>query len=266
MTFRKLVSPFGCDMFCLGKKFLVFNLITRNLKTKYHRSALGFFWTLASPLLMALVYYFAFKMVLKVSQPHFMAVLISGVITWSFFAQTLVEGADSIVGSWGLLSKVPIPLQVFPFVGALTNLVTLLLALPVILGVAFLTDCQLGLSVFFIPIEYALLFVITYSLSYFLSVLFVYFRDLKHVIGVVLQVWFYATPVIYVSHMVPEKYRWLVKFNPVAPVFMDLQNILIHGAWPEPSSVALSLAWASVFFLGVSFLSSKYFVEVVERI
>src|SRR5690349_10337533 len=128
MIAKIFLFPLGVDLFCFSKKFLVFNLVSKNLKTKYHRSFLGIFWTLISPLSMGLVYFFAFKVVMKVQQPHYLALLLCGVLPWSFFSQTLGEGTESIVNSFGLLSKVPIPLPVFPFVGALTNLTTLMLS------------------------------------------------------------------------------------------------------------------------------------------
>lgn len=109
-----LLYPLGVDLFCFGKKFLVFNLVAKNLRTKYRRSILGILWTLAAPLSMAIVYYFVFKVVLQVKQPYYIVLILTGVLSWNFFGQTLVEGTDAILGSWGLLSKVPIPLPVFP--------------------------------------------------------------------------------------------------------------------------------------------------------
>ena len=266
MNMTKVFSPFGVDLFCFGKKFLVYNLISRNLKTKYHRSVLGILWTLLSPLSIAIIYYFSFKLVLKVQQPHYLGLLISCVLPWGFVAQTMNEGSDSILGNWGLLSKVPIPLQVFPFVGALTNLITLFLSIPVLLGVALFTDCPLNGSFLFIPLLYGLLFLMVYSLSYTLAVLSVFFRDLKHVTGIVLQIWFYTTPVIYHVKMLPSQFRWLLYANPVAPLFASLQGIVTEGAYPNPFHLLTSFLWALGLILMVAALSKYYFKQVVEKI
>src|SRR6202035_5870261 len=131
---------FGIDIFCVSKKFLVFNLVGRNLKVKYRRSVLGVLWTLLSPLATVMIFYFVFKVILKVQIPHYMAFLVSGVLPWSFFSQTINEGMDSIVGNAGIAAKVPVPIQIFPLVGAITNFITLFLALPVILGISILTS------------------------------------------------------------------------------------------------------------------------------
>jgi ABC-type polysaccharide/polyol phosphate export permease len=138
-----LIKPLGVDLFCVGKKFLVFNLVSRNLKIKYRRSILGIFWTLLSPVAMGFVYYFVFKVILKVQIPHYLAFILSGVLPWSFFAQTVLEGMESIVSNWSIVTKVPIPIQVFSYVNAVTNLTTLFLALPVFIGAAYFTDVPL---------------------------------------------------------------------------------------------------------------------------
>src|SRR3954453_19323172 len=93
--------PLGIDFFCLGKKFLVYNMVSRNLKIKYRRSVLGVFWTLLSPIAMTVVYYFVFKVILQVRMPHYLVFILSGVLPWTFFSQSLSEGMESIAGSWG---------------------------------------------------------------------------------------------------------------------------------------------------------------------
>jgi lipopolysaccharide transport system permease protein len=259
-------SPFGSDLFCLGKKFLVYNLVSRNLKIKYHRSLLGILWTLISPISMALVYYFVFKVVLQIEQKHYLVLILGGVLPWTFFSQTLSEGADSIIGSWGLLSKVPIPLPVFPLVGAITNLVTLFMSIPVLLAAMVFTDCALSAPLLILPAAYFLLFIVTYSISSILSVACVFLRDLRHVVSILLQVWFYATPVIYQESMVPVKYEWVFNINPVGQVFIMFQKILGRGEWPTFYNISVATLWAFVLFTAAAFLHKYVFKNVVERI
>jgi len=131
-----LIRPLGIDIFCLSKKFLVYNLVSRNLKVKYRRSVLGVLWTLAAPVAISVIYYFVFKVILKISIPHYPVFILAGVLFWNFFSMTVIESMESIVANWVIVTKIPIPLQVFPFSGAMTNLTTLLLALPVLWTVA----------------------------------------------------------------------------------------------------------------------------------
>jgi ABC-type polysaccharide/polyol phosphate export permease len=238
-----LIQPAGVDLFCTGKKFLVFNMVGRNLKIKYRRSFLGFFWTLLNPMAMALVFYFVFKVILKVQIPHYLAFILSGMLPWSFFSQTLMENMESLVGNIGLLTKVPIPLQVFPFVGSVTNLLTLIFALPILLAASLFTGVSLGPSVIALGFFLATLFFTAYSLSIILSIAFVYFRDLRHIIGITMQLWFYGTPVVYNESMIPEHLRWALYLNPIGTTFSAFHQILVDGQWPEPMQYMVSLSW-----------------------
>ena len=260
------LKPLGVDLFCVGKKFLVYNLVSRNLKTKYHRSVLGLFWTLLSPLAIALVFYFVFKVILNVQIPHYLAFILSGMLPWSFFNQTVLEGMESIVLSLGLLSKVPIPTPIFPFVGAVTNLITLSLATPVLIGASFISGVSLGPSLILLPVYFVILFLLAYGISTTLAVLFVLLRDLRHLMGIGLQILFYATPVIYNETMIPEKYHWVLYANPLAFVFVDLHSILVRGEWPNTTHTPIIAGWVFLS-LGLATLTHKFLGnELVERI
>lgn len=266
MSVFSIIDPYGMDLFCLGKKFLVFNLVSRNLKTKYRRSILGVFWTLLNPIAMAMVYYFVFKIILNVKVPHYLSFILSGVLPWVFFSQSLLENMESIVANWGLVSKVPIPLQIFPFIGTLTNLVTLGFAFPVLVCAAFVSGVTLGPSLILLPVYFIIMFLITYGLSLILSVAFVYFRDLRHIMGIVTQIWFYSTPVLYDEAMIPEKYRWILWFNPVGYIFTEFHTILVKGQWPSSERVLVSMFWV-LFVVAMAGVVKKFFCsELVEQI
>jgi ABC-2 type transport system permease protein len=237
--------PLGIDFFCLGKKFLVFNLVSRNLKIKYRRSVLGVFWTLLSPLAMAVIYYFVFKVVLRVQIPHYLIFILSGVLPWSFFGVTLNEGLDSILFNGSLISKVPVPTQVFPFVVSVTNLITLVLSIPVFIGAALFSHLGIGWAIFMVPVYISCLFLFAYSTALTLAVIYVFFRDLKYIVGILMQFWFYATPVVYDSNMIPEKFRWVLYVNPLGLSFAELRNALLRAQWPTAGNLATIVAWTA---------------------
>ncbi|MCM2279309.1 MAG: ABC transporter permease [Oligoflexia bacterium] len=266
MQALRFLSPLGIDIFCLGKKFLVFNLISRNLKIKYRRSILGLFWTLLGPIAMTAVYYFVFKVVLKVDIPHYTVFILSGVLFWNFFAQTIVEGMESIVGNWGLVSKVPIQLQVFPYVGALTNLVTLGLALPVVFAACFFSKVPVGPSLLLLPFYTLALFFMAYGFAFVLSIGFVFFRDLRHMMGIFIQIWFYSTPVIYNESLIPEKFQWILYANPVGLVFSGLHQVFIYGAWPSEIELLTVVGWSIASLGAAVLLHHRYGRTLVEMI
>ena len=231
------------EFFCLHRKYLVANMVNRNLKVKYRRSVLGIFWTLLYPMAMAAVYYFVFKLVLRVDAPHYLLMIMCGVLPWGFFSQSVLESTESIIGNWGLVTKVPIPVQVFPWVGVLTNFITLLLATPVILAVALLSGAPVGWSLMALPLILLALLGFTYAISLIAAVLSVWLRDLKHLITIGMQIWFYATPVLYLESMIPDSYRWIGMFNPLSAYFGALHGLWLRGEWPGFSQWVTVLGW-----------------------
>jgi ABC-type polysaccharide/polyol phosphate export permease len=233
----------GFDAFCLGKKFLVFNLVDRNLKIKYRRSILGYFWTILAPLAMSAIYYFVFKLVMHVERPHYLAFILCGVLPWSFFNQTIIESTESIVANQVLISKIPIPIHVFPYVVSITNFSTLLLSLPVIFVLAVFSGAAISANMLWVLYFFGCLLLLAYTSGAVLAVFYVYMRDLKHAIGLILQVWFYATPIIYDSSMIPQKYKWVLYFNPTGSIFEGIHQSMLGGGSNIYVHAAVALFW-----------------------
>ena len=245
----------GFDAFCLNKKFLVYNLVNRNLKVKYRRSFLGFFWTILSPLGISTIYYFVFKVVMRIDRPHYLPFILCGVLPWTFFAQSLGEATESIVGNHGLISKIPVPIQVFPYVVSITNFSTLLFALPIIIALAWLSGVHLSLGTLLVFPFFLSLLIIGYALGTILAILYVYLRDLKHAIGLILQIWFYATPIIYDKTMIPDRYKFILYINPVGATFVGIQESVlgINGNFMHSICGALGWSLISLVLLRITF-------------
>lgn len=254
-----LVTTFklmGIDIFCLNKKYLVFNMIQRNLKVKYRRSILGVFWTLLAPLSLCSIYFFVFQLVLRVSTPHYLASIVCSILLWNFFAQSVAEGMESLLTNSGLITKIPVPLQVFPYVGVLTNVVTLLISFPLMICVSVVSEVSLGTSLFAVPIIFLSVAISAYAVALSMAIAYVYLHDLKHLSSLILQFWFYATPVLYESALVPTSFRWLLYLNPVGGPFIGMKDIFVRGEWPSIEVFALTVMWPVVLLL-VSILYFK---------
>jgi ABC-type polysaccharide/polyol phosphate export permease len=189
---------------------------------------------------MAIVYYAVFKIILKIDRPHHLPFILSGTLPWAFFAQSISESTESLVVNHSLISKIPVPIQIFPYVVTLTNFTTLTLSLPIIFLIAFASGVTPNIGNFsFFYFGFCLL-LFSYCLGTVFSIVFVYLRDLKHALSLILQAWFYATPILYDKTMVPEKYRFILYLNPVGPMFSGMQSSLF-----DPTSELLTLALAS---------------------
>lgn len=254
----------GFDAFCLNKKFLVFNLVDRNLKVKYRRSFFGFFWTILSPLAMSAIYYFVFKLVLKVDRPHYLPFILCGVLPWAFFVQSLTESTESLVANQSLISKIPIPIQVFPYVVTLTNFSTLAFSLPVIYLLTLLSGVTPGFESLLAIYFMGCLLIFCYSLGAVLSIFYVYLRDLRHALSLIIQIWFYATPILYDRSMIPEKYQFLLYLNPVGPMFSGIQCSMLG---PHEDLLKLSLAsagWCALSLISLRLTYANFRKGLVE--
>jgi len=217
------------EIFGLKNKFIIYNLVSRNLKLRYRKSILGIFWTMLIPGITAIVYFLVFQFVMKINLPNYLFFLLLGLIPWTFLSGALTLGLESIVVNHPILNKVPVPPFVFPFSEILTAFLNLLFALPVLTLVALLMDVHISIYWCLFPIYLGILFLMTYFITLTMSVLYVYFRDLRHIVSVLMQLWFYGTPVIYESAMIPEKYQFVLYLNPVALIFHGLHESVIHS-------------------------------------
>jgi ABC-2 type transport system permease protein len=256
----------GFDLFCLNRKFLVYNLVDRNLTVKYRRSIFGFFWTILSPLASSAIFYFVFKVVMKVEKEHYLAFIICGVFPWNYFSQSTHEATESIVGNYGLVTKIPIPIHVFPYVTALTNFITLALSVPVMFGVAYFSGVTLGWNSLWLFYFLILLMLFTYATGAILAISFVYLRDLKHALALLTQVWFYATPVLYDSGLIPEKYQAILYLNPLGLLFDGIHQTFVSGGEPAVVHLTIPVVWTLSSFLVLRFLHVKSRSGLVEAI
>jgi lipopolysaccharide transport system permease protein len=231
---------------------LLYQLVSREVKVQYKRSSLGILWSLANPLFQFLVFGFLFSKVFAMSTTRYSTYAFSGLLIWTWFQSSLAQGTRAITGNRELIKRPGFPVAVLPIVSVLTPWVHFLWALPV-LGLFLVRDASpLGWSVLCLPILMLLQFLLSLSLIYLLAAMNVVFRDTQHILGVLLQVLLFATPVFYQAKAIPEKYRAIYVFNPLAHLIDTYRAVLVHGTQPDWSIVA-GLAAAGLLLLAGSF-------------
>jgi lipopolysaccharide transport system permease protein len=254
------------EFFCLHRKNLLYTLVARNLKVKYRGSVLGFFWTLLIPICQVAVFYFIYKVVLKIETPNYLAFIVSGIIPWLFFSTTVLESMESLVSAQNLLTQAPIPIQAFPASSVSTNFMNMIYSLPVLIAVILAAGISLKwVSLLALPML-IVLFLFTYSLAFILACWFVIFRDLRHVFGILIQLWIYLTPVFYAAHMVPERYRWILFLNPLSGFFVGFRNVLIDGVVPDVAIFNSFILWTIALFFLANLIRVKLGPKLVERV
>lgn len=233
-------------------------LIVRELKARYRGTALGFLWSFVNPLILMAVYALVFSVYLRMDMEHYPAFLLCGILPWTWFASGLNEGVRSIVGNGGLIKKVYLPSEIFPLVSVGSNLVHYLLSVPILLGFLLLSGLRLSWLLLLFPWILAIQFLFTYSVALIVAAAAVQFRDMLHIVPNVLMMWFFLTPVFYPITMVPEKFRALANFNPMAAPMVAYQDIFFYNRLPSMSALAMMTVLSCVLFvLSLSFFEGR---------
>lgn len=236
---------------------LIQSLVARELKARYRGSVLGFFWSFINPLLLLLIYSFVFTTVLpRIDEPAlepYALFMFCGILPWTWFSSSILEASNVLISGGNLIKKVLFPAEVLPIVTVLSNMAHFFLGLP-ILG-AFLIYFQRPLDaveLVWFPVIVFVQLVLLLGLSLFVSALTVHFRDLKDILGNLLTLWFFSTPIIYPMSLAPAEYRWLLNLNPMTHLAISYQEVLFyigpHGHWKW--LLALLVASVGVFFAG----------------
>ncbi|MGH8982651.1 MAG: ABC transporter permease [Acidimicrobiia bacterium] len=248
---------------------LTWNLTLRELRGRYKRSVLGWTWSLLNPLSTVLVFSIVFKFFLKVEPPvgdpsglhNFALFLLCGLVAWNYLSNGMNASMDSLVANRNLIEKVYFPREILVVSTVLSLLVSLLIELGV-LAVILLIVGNMVLP--WIPIALCLVAIQTLfvlGIGLLLSVLNVYFRDVKHLMAIVLQALFYSAPIVYPIRLVPEKaeiFGWVVplrqiyELNPLVTIIGTYRDVFYDLRFPPVGDVAYLLAWSvSLFAVGL---------------
>lgn len=233
-------------------------LVLRELKARYRGTFLGFLWSFVNPLVLMTIYVLVFSIYLRMDMENYPVFLLCGILPWAWFSSGLSEATYSIIGNGGLIKKVYLPSEIFPLVYIGSNMVHYLLSIPILLIFIVSFGMKPSWSLLLLPLIFLIQFVFTYSLSLILSSLAVQFRDLLHVVPNLLMIWFFLTPIFYPMTMVPEKYRALVDFNPMARLIMAYQDIFFYNHIPSiPSLTVLTGLSCVLLVIGFFFFEAR---------
>jgi lipopolysaccharide transport system permease protein len=236
---------------------LLVSLTKKELKVKYRGSVLGFFWSLLNPVLIMLVYSFVFSMVLKQGIKEFAIFLLCGLLQFNFFSNSVNYSASSIISNSNLVKKIYFPKEIIPLSVVLSNLVNFLLELLILFAVLSIFKYKFYLHLYWLPVLIIVEVFFVSGFSLLVSSLNVLFRDLQHLISILMMVWFFGTPIIYPMSVVPEKFSFWMQLNPMAVFSTVYRDMFYYVKYPEgmyiPSlKVILICAGISIgfFFLG----------------
>jgi len=200
---------------------LLYFFVWRDVKVRYKQTVLGISWAIIQPLFAMIVFAFFFGRVAKLPSDGIPYPLFTyaGLLPWTFFANGLGTGSQSVLSNANLVTKVYFPRLLVPISAILTGIVDFALALlmlaPLLIWKHTMPAAE---SLFFVPLSIGIAFLFVFGLSTWLSAMVVRYRDIRHVVPFVIQIWMFATPIVYPLSFIPQKWRWAVSLNPMVPV------------------------------------------------
>jgi ABC-type polysaccharide/polyol phosphate export permease len=225
---------------------LIENLVTRNLKVRYKNSVLGFVWSLLNPLLLMLVFTVVFTFMLpNYHVPNFPVFVLCALMPWNFFNTSVMSSISSITQNGSLIRKVYFPQEVLTISSVLSNFVNFLLSVPILILFIVLFRIPINYSILYLPLIMLVQLIFTMGIGLFLATLNVFYRDTAVIMEVIMQAWFFFTPVFYPIDLLDE-WRMLLGLavpvrrltyilNPMASITASYRSILygfIDGSPP----------------------------------
>jgi len=228
----------------------------RDLRSRYKGTALGFAWNFAIPLLQLAVFYILFGILFGVrprtdtGEQNYAVFLFVGLLPWTFFSNSLGAGASSILANGSIVKKVRLPLQLLPAATVLSTLANFLLSLVVLFAVLAIFGPRHPEGLIVLPLLVVIQIVMNLGFAYLLAAANVFFRDVQHILGILLTAWYFLTPVLFSVSIVADRptERELLYLNPMAAVIVSYQRALLDGLPPEWDRLAYPAVFAVVIF------------------
>jgi lipopolysaccharide transport system permease protein len=219
----------------------------KELKSKYKNNVLGYFWSIAHPLAFAVVFYIAFKIVIKIPLQDYMVFLISGLFPWQWLATSVGTAPTVFLANVSIIKKVNFPRNIIPLTIVLQDMIHFVLSIPVIVLFMLIYDITPGwIWLVGIPLLLIIQFIFIYGIALAISSLNLFFRDLERLTGIFITLAFYFTPIIYPETMIPAKYVKLVNLNPLTPLMVSWRNLFLHNQL-DFMQLTISLSYALLF-------------------
>ncbi len=240
------------------KKDLIFQLTKRDLLLRYKGSYLGIVWSVLNPLFMLVIYTYFFSFVLKsrwgqteTSTLDFALVLFCGISTFNFFSEIITKAPSLILSNVNYVKKVVFPLEVLPIVSLCSAFVQFLISLVILCVGNLIINGFIAWTVIFLPLVILPLILLSLGLSLILSSLGVFFRDIQHILVVLVQALMFLSPIFYPISIIPEALRTIYYINPIGYVVEDMRNIFIWGNIPNWTwCIFGTIIGSAVFLLG----------------
>ncbi len=213
--------------------------VKKEIRGKYKGSVLGVLWSFLNPLLMVAVYAIVFPYLMRSTQEHYLIFLITGIIPWIFFTTVVTSGCNCVWINGGIIKKVYFPREILPLSVVLSALVNFLISCIIILIFVIFGGIGVSVQILWLPVIAIIQSALSLGLLFILSAINVYVRDIEYIVQFIMNLLFYATPIVYNITMIPERFRWILYLNPMAHFLDAYRAIFYSKTMPDLKSLGI---------------------------
>mgnify|MGYP003966764837 FL=1 len=240
---------------------LIYLLVSRDLKVRYKNSFFGYIWAIANPLAFAVIYYFAFKVILRIEVENYSSYLLIGLFTWIWVSNSLIVTSVAFRGNISLIRTTKIKPYLLVFSGVMNEMVHFLFAIPVLILVLLYSEQSLYLSwLWQLPVLIILQAILLTPLGIILSSFNIVFRDIEYLVGIAMTMLFFLTPIVYPINLVPDSYQAIYHVNPFVYLIDVWHKVLLNGYIPM-----LSMAYLLIFSFITSIISYGLYSKNIRK-
>lgn len=228
MNYGKMIDGSKKKRYPVADQFWI--LVERDFKLKYNSTALGFLWSVLVPVCQGGVYFLVFSSVGRFGVENYLLYMLSGMFLWHFIANCCTSGRRCFVGNGSLIKKTCFPRSLLVWSRVMTEFIHLLLTIPILLLMMLYFGVCPGKSLLLLPVLLAAVFAFAAGLTMIVGVLNLYLRDLERILSVVIQMWFFASPIFYQLNNLRGGFSKYVHFNPAVPFLLEWRDMFYRPA------------------------------------
>jgi len=232
---------------------VLYNFVSQDFKIKYKRTFFGYLWSLLNPILQLVIQAAVFSHVIRLPVRDYTLYLFSGLIPWTFFSAGVATAGLSYLEYEQFMKKVYLPKLIFPVSKICLRLIDFLMALVALMLIMVAFGFRFHLPILILPLAILNFSLFTLGVGTLFAVMTVYFRDMQYLVGVFLQLAYFATPIMYPVSLLPQKLQTILSWNPIYLELRVFQDIISAGIFPSAETWAVA-GIVSIFTLGTSLI------------